>query len=267
MPIGFDDRPSPPGRPGAQPIEEVDVNGMKMPVGVFNEVLTVAEKMGMIFRIQQGQGQLTTCGQLCHQIMVAARANDMVTANGLIPLLVAAILEHFRVYKRMDADMTGLPARAGAPEAMRTAAKLLRDHPDMQPLCDLDPAWLEAQATSCEALFKLSEGLRETDTHISSVAGPKSKAAISAVRTVALLAKPQVEASLQLQQRADGMYTYLNLPYKKAQETRRDGERREEQADKRAEERLGAEARTEARAETEAKMLDAVSAALKKEPK
>jgi hypothetical protein len=243
-------------------VEEVDVNGMKMPVGVFNEVLAMAEKMGMIFRIQQGQGQLTVCGQLCQQIMVMAKANDMVTVNGLIPLLVAAILEHFRVYKRMDADMTGLPGRAGAPQAMRTAAQLLRDYPDMQLICDIDPAWLEAQAAACEALFKLSEGLRETDTHISSVAGPKSKAAISAVRTVALLARPQVEASLQLQQRADAMYTYLNLPYKKAQETRRDGERREEAADRRAEERLGAEARTEARAEAEAKATDALHALL-----
>lgn len=263
MPILYDDRPSPPGRPGAQPIEEVDVNGTKMPVSVFNEVLAVAEKMGMIFRVQQGQGQLTVCGQICQQMLVAARANDMLAVNGLVTLLLAAILEHFRVYKRMDADMTGLPGRAGAPQAMRTAAQILRDNPDMERLCGVDPEWLEAQATACESLFKLSEGLRETDAHISSVVGPRSKTAVSAVRAVALLARPQVEASLQMQKRADGMYTYLNLPYKKAQETRREGERRDEEADRLAEERLGAEARTEARADAEAKAADALRALLK----
>lgn len=207
------------------------------------------------------------CQGLAWELHHPAKENDLLTVSEAMPLLIAALLELFRVHKRPDADMTGLPARAGAPEAMRTAAQILRENPDMQQLCDVDPAWLEAQATMCEALFKLSEGLQETDAHLSSVAGPKSKRGIGAVRTVATLAKPQVEASLQMQQRTDPMYTYLQMPYKKGLETRRSGEREEEQADRRAEERLGAAARTEARAEIEAKVTDAVQAILKKDPK
>lgn len=91
MPIEHGDRPTPPGHPGPQPIEVVDVNGTRMPVSVFNEVLAVAEKMGLIFRIQPGQGQLTLCAQLCQRIMtVQMQARRSIMRRLTFSLVLAA---------------------------------------------------------------------------------------------------------------------------------------------------------------------------------
>jgi hypothetical protein len=260
MPVPINDRPTPPGHPGHQPIEEVDIDGLRISVSHVRKIFAWGQAQRLVIVIPQNQGDLTVLGQSCLDMMLAGQAQDMPRGADALKGILGSFLEVYQVHKRPETDVEGIPARAGAPDAMRTAAWLLDQNSSAQRVVQTAPAWLVQRATQCQFLFSLSDALFDAEKHVSSVAGPLSKEAIKETRVVARLLKPQVEASLQLSTQAEPMYTYLNEPYVKATQTRRSQERRDEKADQRAEERIGAAARTEAREEAEGRMVDAVRA-------
>lgn len=262
MPFPVLDRPTPPEQPSAQPSQEVDVNGKKVPVSVVKEFLSWGAKHGYVIMIPQGQGAMTQMMQSFGEVVTSLDAGDRVGAARAFRKVSSGLLEVGRVHKVPDADLNGVPPRAGVAQAMRTASGLLMDDNEVRSLYRIDPAWLGAQANECEFLCVLEETYQEGEAHVASVLAPLTKRMVTEVRPAANMLRPKVAASLQLTQQAAPLYTYLDAPHVKAVESRRGNARREEAADQRAEERLGAAARTEAREEVKGNFLDAVTAAL-----